>query len=67
MLKLAHSAAGTNCDGDTGTTTGKDKGLPGWGVALIILAIILGLITVSAVFFYTYMQKAQSVSTVFKQ
>ncbi|XP_063686077.1 uncharacterized protein LOC134819859 [Bolinopsis microptera] len=49
-----------NCgSGETGAVT-DESGLPTWGVALICVVVILGVIFISAVFFYTYMQRQQN-------
>jgi len=47
----------TTCDGDTSAVTSD---MPGWGVALIVVVVIIGLFGISAIFFYTYMEKIQA-------
>jgi len=47
----------TTCDGDTSPVTSD---MPGWGVALIVIVVIIGLFGISAIFFYTYMEKIQA-------
>lgn len=48
-----------NCRENKGAIT-DESSFPGWGIALILIVVILAVIFVSAIFFYTYMQRQQN-------